>query len=111
MRWRRVGRLAGAGGLPEPALPLRWAAPHLLALRGRFVLHASAVRRGDGVLALCGPSGVGKTTLARLFGERGLSGVSEDLVLLALDGAAPEAVIGGEAGVRDWTERHAGDFV
>jgi hypothetical protein len=102
-RGESVTRLAGADELRvDPAQQLLWAAPHLLLLRGLFVLHAAAVRVGGGVLAFGGSSGVGKTTLARCFAEQGPAPVAEDLVLVAFDRGAPEAVIGGEAVVRRW---------
>src|SRR5207248_196082 len=65
---------------------------------------------GDEVLAFCGPSGVGKTTLAQSFAGRGCPLVSEDLVLVALDGAGPEVILAGESAVRGWAGRHAAAF-
>jgi len=96
--------------IAESPLPLMWTAPHVLVLHGRLVLHASAVRHGDGALAFCGPSGVGKTTLAHLFGKREQSVLAEDLLLIAFDGTTPEVILGGEAGVRGWAERHIAQF-
>lgn len=73
----------------------------LLALRGEFVLHGSAVRGGatksgttqlptersaaTGAVAFIGPSGAGKSTLAAAFAARGRAGVSDDLLVLTGD--------------------------
>jgi hypothetical protein len=46
--------------------------------RGRVVLHASAVRVGDGAVLFCGPSGAGKSTLAAALAEAGCDLVSDD---------------------------------
>lgn len=107
--------LTGLGGsaanLTGMGTPLLWTAPHLLALQGQIVLHASAVRQGSGVVALCGASGLGKTTLARLFAAAGKEVIAEDLVLLALGGATPEVAVDGEPAIRRWAASHAGDLV
>jgi len=60
---RAEGRsLANVGDPPCPlAAAVRWAVPHLLALRGIPVLHASAVALGGGVQAFSGGTGAGKT--------------------------------------------------
>lgn len=85
----------------EIAALLLWAAPHLLALYSQDVLHASAVALPEGVLAFCGPSGAGKTTLAQLATDQGASLVSEDLVLVAWS-PEPHAVADGESALRGW---------
>lgn len=60
----------------------------LLHQRGQVVLHASAVSLGDGRAALfCGASGVGKSTLAAAFVERGYPMVADDQCAVVLDGA------------------------
>jgi hypothetical protein len=48
--------------------------------RGWLVLHASAVQVGDAVVAMTGPSGVGKSTLAAAFVARGYSLVTDDVL-------------------------------
>lgn len=45
-------------------LLVRQVLPRVLHLRGRFVLHGSAVATPSGALAVLGPSGAGKSTLA-----------------------------------------------
>jgi hypothetical protein len=68
-RWQRflLGRI------------LPWAA----LIAGREVLHASAVRIGDGAIAFVGPSGAGKTTLAARLLLRGAGLLTDDV--LAVD--------------------------
>ncbi len=79
---------------------LRVVAPHVLALRGVAVLHASSVLVRDEVLAFVGPSGVGKTTLAGALVRRGLEAVGRDL--LVLDGPR-RARLDGERAILAWT--------
>jgi hypothetical protein len=49
-------------------------------LRGLLPLHASAVRIGNRVVALAGPSGIGKSTLAAALAQRGHFLISEDVL-------------------------------
>lgn len=51
-----------------------------LMLAGELVLHASAVRVGDRAVAFVGATGMGKSTLATLFGRAGHELVSDDVV-------------------------------
>lgn len=95
--------------VPEPASQLLWAAPHVLALRGTLVLHASAVQDGDRVLAFCGGSGRGKTTLARMLAAAGMGLVAEDLLVIRFRAGVPEAVLGGEGVIRAWAAAHAAE--
>ncbi len=81
---------------------LLWAAPHWLALASQEVLHAAAVRTEIGVVAFCGASGAGKTTLAGLLAEQGHALVSEDLTLIVWDQGAPHALLEAEATIRAW---------
>jgi hypothetical protein len=98
--------LALAGGearllraVADPAATLGLALPHLLALAGRELLHASAVAQGGVVTAFLGPSGAGKTTLARLLAEeRGATLVSSDLLPL-VPGGATHVATAGEAAI------------
>jgi hypothetical protein len=48
-------------------------------------LHASAVRTPDGVIALCGRSTSGKSTLAYALSRTGWTQVADDVLLLATD--------------------------
>jgi hypothetical protein len=63
--------------------------PIVLQARGTEVLHASAVRAG-GVVAFCGASGVGKSTLAFALSRRGHQLWSDDALAIGLRG--PSAV-------------------
>lgn len=87
---------------PDATQRLLWAVPHVLMLRGYFVLHAAAVLRREGVLAFCGPAGIGKTTLAHEFAKHGAVPVAEDLLLVDLEGATPAVSLSGEAALRAW---------
>jgi hypothetical protein len=51
---------------------------HVLAAEGLLALHASAVERGGEALAIVGPSGMGKSTLAALFCAAGAQLVADD---------------------------------
>ena len=79
---------------------LRQALPHLLALRGRAVLHAASLRMGEGVLALGGATGAGKSTLAGMMS--GGHPISDDLLFLGDEGS-PSVVLGAEERARSWT--------
>lgn len=57
--------------------------PHLLAMDGSLVLHASAIAIARGVLAFVGPSGAGKSSLAASFACHGFPLVADDFVLLS----------------------------
>lgn len=65
------------------ALYGRVVAPLVLAARGRQVFHASAVRSPGGVVALCGTSGTGKSTLAYALGRRGYPAWADDAVCVS----------------------------
>jgi hypothetical protein len=71
----------------------------LLALRGDLVLHASAVAVGGRAALFCGPTGRGKSTLARVLGEAGRAVLGEDGVAISL---GQEGVIAypGARGIR-----------
>jgi hypothetical protein len=75
------------------------AACTLLASRSDLALHAAAVEAGGGAIVFCGPTRRGKSTLVRALGEAGHPVLSEDGVVLALDGDGSTAYPGAR-GVR-----------
>jgi hypothetical protein len=72
----------------------------LLAMRGDLVLHAAAVGTDDGAVVFCGPTRRGKSTLAATLGRLGRPLLSEDGVVVELDGAAGPTAYPGARGVR-----------
>jgi hypothetical protein len=56
--------------------------PHLLAVGGDLVLHASAVELDGTALAFVGPTGAGKSSLAAGFVARGAALLTDDFVVL-----------------------------
>jgi hypothetical protein len=58
----------------------------VLRLRGVICLHASAIVTGAGAIALAGPAGAGKSTLAAAFGSGGFPVLSDDVVALVDEG-------------------------
>lgn len=70
----------------------------LLLLRGRTVLHASAVAGDAGALAFVGQSGRGKTTMAALLCAAGAKLVADDL--LVVDEGPPVRCLGGSVELR-----------
>ena len=93
--WRFYLRRDGREIVAHPPLPspetmrhllLDNVLPHALHLAGRDALHATAVLTPRGVIAFVGPSGAGKSTLAARCIAGGLTLVSDDCLVLALDG-------------------------
>jgi hypothetical protein len=66
--------------------------PMALQASEREVLHASAIRARRGVLALCGVSGAGKSTVAFALGRRGHRAWADDAVALEFAGAHVTAI-------------------
>jgi hypothetical protein len=73
---RGLGRSRFYHLLLDQALPLA------LGLMGDLVLHASAVVHGDEAMALAGPSGRGKSTLAAHLAARGAHLLTDDCLVL-----------------------------
>lgn len=67
----------------------------VLALRGHTVLHASAVETPDGAVAITGPSGTGKSTVAALACAGGLSLISDDVLRVDLSSDLRPTVASG----------------
>jgi hypothetical protein len=63
------------------------ALPMILQARGTEVLHASANLTAQGVVAFCGDSGTGKSTIAFGLNQRGYEIVADDAVALDASGA------------------------
>ena len=94
--------------LPPAALHLelgryvRAMAPKLLQLRGATVVHASACALPEGLIAIAGESGAGKTTTARALAAAGGELISEDLLVFARDGADGVIFEEGERRAHAW---------
>lgn len=70
-------------------LILDHALPRLLSLTaGHVVFHASGIQVGDGVVAVLGQSGQGKSTLAGWFASQGHSLLTDDCLVVRRDEAA-----------------------
>jgi hypothetical protein len=69
----------------------RWVLPMVLQACGTEVLHASAVQTG-GVVALCGTSGVGKSTIAFAMSRREHRLCADDAVAIDLSGPSVVAL-------------------
>ena len=80
--------------------------PMLLWQRGGLLLHASGVELGGKAIAIAGPSGIGKSTLARALLERGGRLIGDDTLWLPDPASAPRA-----AGLRGGQFLRAGDEV
>ncbi|MCD6014685.1 MAG: Hpr(Ser) kinase/phosphatase [Solirubrobacterales bacterium] len=66
--------------------------PMALQALGAEVLHASAVRMGEGVVGLCAVSQTGKSTVAYALSRRGHRIVADDAVPFDLSGPTPRAL-------------------
>ncbi len=88
----------------------------LAALGGEFLLHASAVERDGVALAIAGGTGAGKTTLAGLLVARGGRLVTDDVLGVRFDGAAPRGLLGTrtlrlrEGAWNEWIATEIGRF-
>jgi hypothetical protein len=78
---RPINPLEAVSFLVSPSMPL-W----LRATNRYLPLHASVIALGDKAVAICGPSGAGKTTLALHFRKRSLAIIADDMA--AIDGTS-----------------------
>ncbi len=107
--WTDAGGLVLRLLLPPAALHLelgryvRAMTPKLLQLRGATVVHASACALPEGLIAIAGESGAGKTTTARALAAVGGELISEDLLVFARDGADVVIFEAGERRAHAWT--------
>lgn len=85
--------------------------PKALFLAGIPALHASACVIGGRLTAFSGVSTAGKTTTARAFVSHGARPVSEDVLVLSLDGGRPAVFIEAEVAVHRWARDAAAALV
>jgi hypothetical protein len=77
--------------------------PIVLSHLGKLVLHASACRTPQGVMAFMGMTGMGKSTLAASFGLKGFAVLSDDCLLVQAHGDQVTS-IPSYGGLRLWPE-------
>ena len=65
-----------------------------LSQRGWFVLHASATECDEHLVAVCGHSGAGKSTMAAMFAATGARAFADDIVPLRVEGEQVTGVAG-----------------
>ncbi len=103
----RAVTYAPADGLPEITLRhllVDQLIPHLLAVDGALVLHASCVGVGGRAMAFVGPTGAGKSSLAAAFVQEGATLLADDFVLLADDGRGGYLATPAYPSLRLWTD-------
>lgn len=89
---RRIVSRGQASEFPRPTfehLIADQVVPRILAHEGQFVLHAAAVRHGDGAIVLIGESGSGKSTLAASFNRHDYGLLSDDALILSWSDGKP----------------------
>jgi hypothetical protein len=77
-----VARHPDASELTIRALLLDHVIPPVIALRGRYVLHAAAVRTSAGVCVFAGDSGAGKSTIAAQLTAAGGRFLTDDCLVI-----------------------------
>ena len=86
--------------------------PFAALLSGLEIFHASAVELDGGALAIAGPSGAGKTSVALALCELGAAFLADDVLALEIAGeqllAHPGAPVAGVDRREDERRRHAG---
>lgn len=76
----------------------------LLHQRGVFTLHACAVAVGESALALAGPKGSGKSTMAAALCARGHTLLSDDVLALEMPAGRPPRVLPGPTTLNLWPD-------
>lgn len=72
----------------------------LLHQRGNLVLHANAIRVGDGAVLFAGVSGAGKSTTAAVFHQMGYQVIADDVTAVNQEGH----VVGGFPQLKLWED-------
>jgi hypothetical protein len=90
-------------GPAEVAMALTAVAPKLIALRGHFVLHASAVIVGGAAIVVAGDSGAGKTTTSRALVRAGATPLGEDKLIIRATAGRAETFRDFEAAIERWS--------
>ncbi len=72
--------------------------------RGLMPLHASGVLIGGRAVAFAGPSGIGKSTLAAAFAERGHPVIADDVFVIEPDSPGGTVVRPGASQLRLWRD-------
>jgi hypothetical protein len=85
---RCVARHPETSDLTVRALLLDHVIPPVIALRGRYVLHAAAVRTSAGVCVFAGDSGAGKSTIAAQLTAAGGHFLTDDCLVIDEQGGA-----------------------
>lgn len=85
-------------------------APKLLALRGNFLLHASAVIIDGAAFVVAGESGAGKTTTARALVAAGAQPLAEDKLVIRGGPGRSETFASCESDIERWSQRVHGDL-
>lgn len=98
----------------QPALAADWADVRVFLLgtclgallhqRGVLALHASAVSTAAGAVLFCGPSAIGKSTLAAAFLQRGRALIADELSALVFDAAGAVSVVPAVPVTRLWED-------
>lgn len=108
-------RLAEDGGtvdcFPVPGAGDRWRGlfqqqilPLLQSLKGDPVYHGAGIRIGRGSVALLGPSGRGKSTLAAAFARLGYPFLGDDCLRLRLDPDGCAEILPDQRSIRLWDD-------
>jgi len=95
--------LPGVPAVTVRHLLLDYVTPLVMSLRGRLVLHASAVLTPRGAVAFAGQTGQGKSTLAASLAHRGFPVVADDCLLLE-DDRGCSVVMQSYPGLRLWPD-------